>query len=482
MTTPALLLLAALLLGAALYAWHDLRRPDSRLYPRLVALAEGLGLRGDVTAVACRPEHGECELSLTVRDRGDLTGFEVLRRWKDEMPWDPVTALPVGGRVTRVELPAFHTHEFLVRAIRLDGTATRGVVVRATGVHRRVTMDRVDGRPIQVYLPEEAGEPGRRFPVVYFHDGQNLFCDSTSYCGSWRADAVLEGLARRGLAGPMIAVGIYNGPGRAAEYVPYVDERFTAQTGVAKSEADAFAAFVCDRVVPHVEANHPALAGRENRMVAGSSFGGMAALWMGFTRPETFSCVGAFSPSIWAGSGEVFRDLPRRGNPGLKLWLDVGTAEWSPVARLADLLAANGFTYGRDLFYYEDPGAEHHERFWGARLASPLILFKGREPMEPVALEAVVERLPADRVSGGALRINAVATLGNGMRYTLLHQAAYEPADPATLSVSPTGDIEFLRHAPCAVTVRAGALERRVVVEPPAAAPAPVREGRGRAD
>jgi hypothetical protein len=199
---------------------------------------------------------------------------------------------------------------------------------------------------------------------------------------------------------------------------------------------------------------------------------------LGWASPARTFSGGAFSPSIWAGRRGL-HDLP--GAAAAWLWLDVGTAEWSPVALLADLFAENGFTYGRDLFYYEDPGAEHNERFWGARLASPLILFKGREPMEPVSLDAVVERLPAGRGAQAQTRINAVATLANGMRCTLLRNATYTPADPTACRVSPAGDVEFLKPGPCAVTVRTGSLERRVTLEAPARAAEPAREGNRKA-
>lgn len=467
-----------LLIGAlvALAVLHDLRRADSRLAPRLRALAHRLGLSSDVIAVAARPEHGECELTLTVRDRGDLTGFEILRRYAQDAPFEPVAMLPVGARVARVELPPFHTHEYLVRAVRLDGSLTEGARAQATGVHRRIVMRKVGDRPLQVYLPEEAADPTRRFPVVYFLDGQNTFCDCTSYCGAWRADTVLEGLAKRGLAGPMIAVGVYNGPARAAEYVPYVDAHFTSQTGVTESRADAFVAFLADEVIPFVEAEFPALPGRDNRMIAGSSFGGICALWAGFTRPDAFSTVGALSPSVWVGSGAIFRDLPPRGNPGLKVWLDVGTAEWSPVHHLAALLAERGFAYGRDLFYLEDEGAEHHERFWGARLASPLILFKGRPAQRIVAFEPVLERIPSRRGAEELLRINALATFDNGMRATLLAAARYESSDPSVVRALPSGDLEFLGPGRATVTVRAGGFEKRLPVESPLAASEPLRE------
>ncbi len=69
-------------------------------------------------------------------------------------------------------------------------------------------------------------EPGRRFPVFYLHDGQNLFDPRTSYVPghTWRAGETADRLSLAGEIEPLILVGIANtGLRRMAEYTPTRD-------------------------------------------------------------------------------------------------------------------------------------------------------------------------------------------------------------------------------------------------------------------
>src|SRR5947199_6116237 len=78
-----------------------------------------------------------------------------------------------------------------------------------------------NSRDVLVYLPPGHTNPGRRFPVLYMHDGQNLFDRGTAFGGNeWRVDETLETLSAEGL--PAIAVGLRNaGEARIPEYSPF---------------------------------------------------------------------------------------------------------------------------------------------------------------------------------------------------------------------------------------------------------------------
>src|SRR5262249_21960453 len=81
-----------------------------------------------------------------------------------------------------------------------------------------------NARDVYVYLPPSHGTDERRYPVIYFQDGQNLFDDATSFAGEWRVDETLETLAAEGLEA--IAVGIANaGSARPAEYSAATGDR-----------------------------------------------------------------------------------------------------------------------------------------------------------------------------------------------------------------------------------------------------------------
>src|SRR3989441_6028484 len=98
-------------------------------------------------------------------------------------------------------------------------------------------------RDVLVYLP-----PGyhrfsrRRYPVLYLHDGQNVFDAATSFAGEWGADEAAETLAMQGLETILVAIP-NGGRARSVEYSPWM----TRQHGLPRqSQADDFLAFMLD--------------------------------------------------------------------------------------------------------------------------------------------------------------------------------------------------------------------------------------------
>ena len=72
--------------------------------------------------------------------------------------------------------------------------------------------------------PGYATSPERRYPVVYFHDGQNVFDAATSFLGiEWGADEAAGRMVRDGKLAPCILVAVANSPERIAEYTPVAD-------------------------------------------------------------------------------------------------------------------------------------------------------------------------------------------------------------------------------------------------------------------
>ena len=95
-------------------------------------------------------------------------------------------------------------------------------------------------RDLYVYVPPSHARGGRRYPVLYMQDGQNLFDEDTSYSGEWRVDETMETLAGEGLQA--IVVGIENaGHDRVAEY------------SVAKGRGADYVRFLVETVKPLVD-------------------------------------------------------------------------------------------------------------------------------------------------------------------------------------------------------------------------------------
>jgi predicted alpha/beta superfamily hydrolase len=221
-------------------------------------------------------------------------------------------------------------------------------------------------RDVFIYLPPSYHESERRYPVVYMHDGQNLFDQATSFGAEWEVDQTLEAASADGLE--CIVVGISNaGDDRANEYSPWRDSRH--EVG---GRGDAYVDWIVSGVKPLVDADFRTRPERLSTGIAGSSLGGLISLYGFFRRPECFGFVGAMSPAFWFGDRLIYpfvEQVPR--NPG-RIYLDAGTREGQEVLgdvrQMKALLRTRGYEPGRSLLTVVEPGGRHDEESWGRRL------------------------------------------------------------------------------------------------------------------
>lgn len=232
-----------------------------------------------------------------------------------------------------------------------------------------------DERDVLVWLPPVYGaEPERRFPVVYLHDGQNLFDGRTSYVPgrTWCAHATADRLTRERLIEPVILVGINNtGLRRMAEYTPAPDPHFGG------GEGPLYGRLLVDELQPLIDESFRTLREPSDTGLVGSSLGGLISLFLGISYPQVFGKVGALSPSVWWNRREILGRVDvAHPNPRPRIWLDMGMSEGSQHLRDTDLLhhrlATHGWQDERDLRYLRDPGGLHDEDAWARRL--PLVL------------------------------------------------------------------------------------------------------------
>lgn len=220
-------------------------------------------------------------------------------------------------------------------------------------------------RDLLVATPPGYRDGTDRYPVVYLLDGQNLFDPDTSYAGHW---GLLDTLATRGVAHPAILVGIPNlGPERLREYSPFDD----AIRG--PGEAEPFLDWLVRTAKPMVDARFRTRPARRHTAIAGSSMGGLFALWALVAGAATFGAAWSLSPALWYADGEIFRWLARQPAPVGRLHLDIGTSEGDDelfdARRMRDLLLDRGWILGGTLGYVEEPDAGHDEAAWGRRVA-----------------------------------------------------------------------------------------------------------------
>lgn len=228
-------------------------------------------------------------------------------------------------------------------------------------------------RNVLVYLPPGYGlDTGRRYPVFYMHDGQNLINPEDAFGGvAWGVDETAQNLILMNQIEPLIIVGIYNaGERRIDEYTPVKSTvgRMKGHGG----KADFYGRMIIEELKPFIDKEYLTKPEREFTGIGGSSLGGLVSLHLGLKRPDVFSRVAVMSPSVWWANNQIIRETAKIGERlPLRIWLDIGKREGShikhQVRALKEILLANGWRKDLDFAYLEIPGARHEESAWAAR-------------------------------------------------------------------------------------------------------------------
>jgi predicted alpha/beta superfamily hydrolase len=240
-------------------------------------------------------------------------------------------------------------------------------------------------RAVHVWVPPGYAERRRsRYPVLYLHDGQNIFDPETAFVRGqdWQAAESAGELVREGRVDPLVIVAIDNaGEGRIDEYTPTHSARISRG-----GHAERYAQMMLEELIPFIAARYRVRSGPRFTAVGGSSLGGLLTLYIGIRHPDVFGKLAVMSPSLWWDDRSILRMIashPMRPRP--RIWLDTGTGEAStPRASTRDarwlrrILTSQGWRKGRNLMYYEDPGGEHNERAWAHRFPMMLRFLFGR--------------------------------------------------------------------------------------------------------
>ncbi len=219
-------------------------------------------------------------------------------------------------------------------------------------------------RTLRIFLPEEYRDSEERYPVIYMHDGQNLFDDRTSFVGEWHVDEAINRFIRQDDWGGAIVVGIDNdGKRRLDEYSPWVNPKRGG------GEGEAYVEFLVKTLKPWIDNKYRTLPDRDNTAIAGSSMGGLISLYAGLKYPEVYSKLGVFSPAFWFAKRELIDLINRaRIEDDVRIYMDAGTLEspsYVPDAReIATLLRNRGV---KNLLLVVDDGARHNETAWSRR-------------------------------------------------------------------------------------------------------------------
>lgn len=303
---------------------------------------------------------------------------------------------------TRIDLPAGFRGRFLVTLGRWRGVESDGrghevaprylhlnrpgrvdVEVRGWGresvrYHHDFASEVVPHlRTVSVWLPPGYDfDPQRRFPVLYMHDGQNLFDPETAFAGNpWWADEVAEREIRAGRVQQLLIVGVANTVDRLREYGPRRRDE-----GGHDDLSREYGRFLVEEVKPFVDANYRTQPGAGHTGVGGSSMGGLISLQLCKWYPGVFGRCAAMSPSLW-WDREFFLQSLRESPEWMercRVWLDMGTREGGSehgmnammgrARRLAREVGKRAEAGGQEFRFEEVQGGEHNEAAWSGRL------------------------------------------------------------------------------------------------------------------
>jgi len=214
-------------------------------------------------------------------------------------------------------------------------------------------------RKIWLYLPPGYTKSKKYYPVMYMHDGQNIFDEYTSGFGEWGIDECADSLIRNGKPACII-VGIDNGPNRMNEYNPYNFKSF------GKGMGDQYLDFIVKNLKPYIDKHYRTLSTNENTIIAGSSMGGLISYYAMLKYPEIFGKGGIFSPAFW--TAEEIKNLTDLSGDKLKgtLFFYIGGKEGeqyiTDVKYITDKLGKNSKALIYSVF---DPAGSHNEAAWG---------------------------------------------------------------------------------------------------------------------
>jgi predicted alpha/beta superfamily hydrolase len=242
-----------------------------------------------------------------------------------------------------------------------------------------------DNRDVIVYVPPGYDEePQRTYPVLYMHDGQNLFDGKTSFVKgrTWQVREHADAAIEAGEVEPLVIVGIYNtGERRLAEYTPEPSKQMGG------GEADSYGLLLTRELMPWIARKYRVKTEREATGLGGSSLGGLVTLFLGLKHAECFAKLAVMSPSVWWSHKSILGYVNERA-PQIwerpRLWLDIGDREghktMRDVEQLAKRLRANGWRPGETLHFELVHGGTHDEASWATRVRAMLrFLFPGQK-------------------------------------------------------------------------------------------------------
>ena len=224
-------------------------------------------------------------------------------------------------------------------------------------------------RRVWLYLPADYAKNSDKYPVLYMHDGQNVFDNATSFAGEWGVDETLDSLRTLGDKGVIVVAVDNGGPKRIDEYTPWKNAKYGG------GEGERYVDFLVQTLKPYVDSHYRTLPDRMNTAIAGSSLGGLISLYAVLKYPKTFGRVGIFSPAFWIAP-ELYK-LAQDAGPlpsDVRLYFVIGGQESANAEesasvvkdqeRMVSILMGDGLRKDSNLVSLVRADGKHSEWFW----------------------------------------------------------------------------------------------------------------------
>ena len=296
----------------------------------------------------------------------------------------------------------FINRRFVLIILGLFIIANLSVGCKHDETERMIKMENVESdyvipRNVDVWLPPSYySNENKKFPVLYMHDGQNLFDTATATWGiTWGVAEWVEKLSRQGKIPEVIIVGMWCTPKRYLEYMPtkpfnllskelqatLIDEYGGTPLG------DEYLKFIIEELKPHIDKTYKTLPDQANTFIMGSSMGGLISSYAITEYPEVFRGAACLS-THWIGSTKngghevsnalakyLSENLPSPNNH--KYYFDFGTKALDSLylphqLKIDSIMQKAGYVQGENWMTQKFEGAEHNEYFWQKRLDIPL--------------------------------------------------------------------------------------------------------------
>ncbi len=344
------------------------------------------------------PEDSTVFITGSIEQLGDWNPGKIKMKYKGNHTWNAQFTLPAPQSVEYKYTLGNWEHE----AAREDGTPLsnlsadlqQDIIISDTvaywtaGTQNKVTEHHVTGtvryhpamkgsgikdRDVAVWLPPGYDSSGNtRYPVLYMHDGQNIFDPANSAFGvEWGIDETCDSLIKQGAIPPLIVVGIDNTSDRSFEYAP-------------GKKGEAYMNFIVKKLKPFIDSTYRTQKDKDHTIVGGSSLGGLISFMLVWQHPDIFSKAICMSPAfkinkldyvknvlVYSGKNKPVFFYIDNGGVGLDSQLQPG------VNAMLTALQKKGYEEGKEVNYVSDVTANHSEASWAKRFPAAIVWCMG---------------------------------------------------------------------------------------------------------